>query len=185
MPQAVVPRDPEFFRSLNRLFGRVRRLEVNKLGLPLAGTAIYSESYSPGAGLTWTPDFTGAANYGGDQIGLTLYGAGVEVPQGWIAWVTVQLELSCTTPPAGDALLWSVSVGSLVLSQADPLFNGATSVAMTVPAPSGWAAGGPLPVQVGPVSTGFGSLFSPTEMVVQAVAIQLPVSGWPVGGGPS
>lgn len=182
MPQAVLPRDRGFFEQLNHLYGRVRRLEVNK-NLPRAGTAIYDEAYSLSAGATWTPDFTGATQTAGDEIGLILDSSGVDVPQGWIAWVTVVLSLSCTAPPAGEALEWALGLGDGVgVQRSDVMLNGAQTVAGTVCAASGWAASGPLPVRVGSVQSAFGSLFTPTHMTILATAIQLPVGGYPISG---
>lgn len=174
MPQAPLPRDPNFFKLLNDLFGRVRRLEVNKT-LPLAGVATYHKAFSLSAGTTWTPDFS-AATSSLDQIGLTLDSSGVFIPTGWLAIVVIELKLSCTNPPMGDSLVWDITVNGALDGHYSPsLLNGSQYVSGMVLAYCGWNAPGPMAVDVGAVTTAYGSSFTPSEMAVFAGAIQLPV----------
>jgi hypothetical protein len=172
---APIPRSPTLESLIAGTTKRVRRLEINHR-YPSAGVATYTEAYDPAALTIWTPDFTGATQVT-DEIGLTLVGGGVGIPNGWLAWVTVAFTLSCTDPPMGDGLLWSA--GSL--ARADVLLNGAQAVSGVVSASSPWS-GDVTTVELVGVQTAFGSLFSPTKMEIDVVGIQLPVAG-SVGGG--
>lgn len=181
MAQAVIPRDPSLARILMRFSSRIRRLEINK-NLPLAGTAIYAASYS-GATASWVPSFTGATASIGDQIGLTLADGGIQIPQGWLAWVAVAIDVTITDPATGDALLWDVIVGNGVGdTHQDPIFPGANTFSGLVCAPSGWDSTDPLAVNVGTVTTAYGETFTPAAITMAVAAIQLPQGGWPSGG---
>lgn len=177
---AVIPRTPSLEEILTRYSRRLRRLEVNHR-FPVAGTALYGTTFSLSPAATWTPDFTAATATQVDQVGLTIDTSGVDIPPGWIAWVTVALALSCSDPPTGEALLWSIAVGEGVgVSRSDVMVSGAYTYAATVVAPAGWAASD-LPVLVGSVASEMGTEFTPESMGVNVAAIQLPTLGWPVG----
>ena len=180
---AVVPRSPSLEAILTRYSRRLRRLEINHR-YPSAGTAVYGASYSLSPAATWTADFTVATTSQADQIGLELAGAGLDIPPGWIAWVTVGVTLTCTDPPTGEALLWSISVGEGASEyRADVLLDGAQTVIGSVAAPAGWD-GESVAVTLGEMSTSYGTEFTPESMGMAVVAIQLPTAGW-ASGGPS
>ena len=184
MPAAVVPRQLSIAAWVAKIERRVRRLEINH-DWPAAGTAIYTETYSGSAGTSWTPDFTGATAYV-DDIGLTLNGGGIEIPQGWLAVVNAGFTIAkSSAPPTGEAVVWSLAAGNGAgeVNRQDVMTNVTNqALAATVPAPSGWAASVPLPVVLGAIETILGTEFTPVSAIFSVWAIQLPTAGWPPGG---
>lgn len=178
---ARVPRPLDPNRLTGRQNQRIRRLEINR-NLPLAGTAGYAkDDYSLSPANSWTPDFSTATVDLSDQIGLSPSGSGVLVPQGWIVWAAVIIEITISDPPTGEALLWVVGVGEGPGSQrSDVLFGGTQDFTTDVIAPSGWASANQLPITV-QMSTALGTVFTPSAMAINAVGIQLPVGGFPTG----
>jgi hypothetical protein len=183
MAHAVNPRQRDLSQVLARLLARVRRLEITN-NLPHAAVATYSATYSGGsAATTWTPDFT-AATSTRDDIGLTLSGGGVLIPQGWLAVVNAGFVIAqSSAPPTGEAVVWSLVAGLGGQVNRQDVMTNTTDQALeaTIPAPSGWAASNELPVTLGVVSTVLGTEFTPTSAYFSMWAIQLPTAGWPTG----
>lgn len=184
---APIPRAPSLTEILVGYSKRLRRLEVNHR-YPNAGTAIYGATFSASPADSWAPSFTDATASQRDEIGLTLSDAGVLIPNGWIAWATVQFTIyPAEPPPTGEAVLWVVGAGGNVGEFHTDVMANATevapqSLAATLPGPSGWNSDGALLVELGAVSTYMGTEFTPLSMQIAVVAIQLPVGGWPPGG---
>jgi hypothetical protein len=178
---ATIPREPSLERILYAVMGRLRRLETNHK-FPNAGTAAYGATYSLSAAALWTPDFTGATAVQADQIGLMPDGGGLQIPDGWIAWVSVAFTLTCTDPPTGESINWLVEVGSnTVVERADVMQDGEFTYSALAVAPAGLS--GTTLMQLGGMASAFGTEFTPVNMSMTVVAIQLVQGGWPTGGG--
>lgn len=104
----VIPRNRSVERILATFNSRIRRLEVNHFGTPIAGIALYTIG-SGSAGTSWTPDFSSATQVI-DTIGCEAADSGLYIPQSWLWVAEVVFEVNTSSPPpTGDFLYWSAT----------------------------------------------------------------------------
>lgn len=191
--RAIIPRRGEVDQIIAGFGQRVRRLEVNRTN-PRTGTAAYKATYGGApAAATWTPNFSAATVLnigppGADSIGLAIGSSGVTVPPGWLVTATVQFQIMTSiAPPTGEALEWSVAVGSgatdpaVAVARNDVLVNSTTlaqTFGATIIAPASVAGNG-LGIYVNnTMKTLLGTAFVPVYMQLSAMGCTLVKGGW-------